>query len=575
MALPQEKRSLLPGPAASSPKARTNPLLLVLLISLALASLHSGIFWLSKDVATVEERQLCPQVDSLAPPEHGDLDKHRDRIFSDQYRNVSAGLLGGFVRVKSESFDNEKDDDPRWDVFFDVAKYLEKTFPLVYKHLTLEKIHKHAHLYTFQGSDTSLEPIVLMAHLDTVPVNPATVDQWTYEPWSGYYDGKYVWGRGATDCKNTVIGILEAVNFLLEGGFKPRRTVLLSFGFDEESRGWGGAGNLAKVIEQRYGKDGVAFLVDEGGMGVGESPYGVPLALPAVTEKGYLNANFTLHTPGGHSSVPRSHSGIGIVSEIVTTLEANPFKPSLPLWSPTFSVLQCAAAHGNLTSSLKRNVELGNSDSKSAARARQQLAQDFAALGSLERFQVQTSQAVDIVVGGVKVNALPELVVLVVNYRVDVASDTDAVKKRIVALVKPIAERFHLEVDGFGEHFSYASSGVSGGRLDIRASVDHPAAPLSPTENNPIWDTFAGSIKHAFGHRFPDSDLLVSPSLMLGNTDVRWYTNVTKNRYRWTPIDRSKTFGQHTVDERLFFDDHINGIWFFHELIRNADHASW
>ncbi|GAA5842474.1 hypothetical protein JCM11251_007323 [Rhodosporidiobolus azoricus] len=556
----QEKRGLLPGPPSPAPRPRTPPLLiLVLLVVLSLASLHSGIF----------------RTEATAPPKHGQLDQHRERIFGEYYRNKSAELLGGFVRVRSESFDNEKDDDPRWDVFYDVAAYLKNAFPLVHEHLSLEKIHKHAHLYTFEGSDPRLKPIVLMAHLDTVPVNPSTIDQWTYDPWSGHYDGRYLWGRGSTDCKNTVIGVLEAVNFLLQDGFKPRRTVLLSFGFDEESRGWGGAGNLAKLIEKRYGKDGIAFLVDEGGMGVGESAYGVPLALPAVTEKGYLNANFTLHTPGGHSSVPPPHTGIGIISEIVTTLEGNPYKPSLPLWSPTFSVLQCAAKHGNLTSDLKRNVQRGNADTQKADRARQQLAADFAALGSFERFQVQTSQAVDVIFGGVKVNALPELVTLVVNYRVDVASSPDAVKSRIVDLVKPVAKRFHLEVNGFGEKISYATDILQGGRLDIGAAVEHPAAPLSSTDNNPVWDTFAGTIKHTFGHRFPEQDLLVSPSLMLGNTDVRWYTNVTQNRYRWTPMDRSKSFGQHTVDEHLFFDDHINGIWFFHELIRNADAARW
>lgn len=107
-------------------------------------------------------------------------------------------------------------------------------------------------------------------------------------PWSGHYDGTYVWGRGAVDCKNTLSGTLEAVTLLLEASFVPRRTVLLAYGFDEESKGWEGAGEISKYFESVYGKDGIAFIVDEGGLGIGET-YGRGFAMPATGEKGYLD----------------------------------------------------------------------------------------------------------------------------------------------------------------------------------------------------------------------------------------------------------------------------------------------
>ncbi|KAH8913971.1 Zn-dependent exopeptidase, partial [Atractiella rhizophila] len=78
---------------------------------------------------------------------------------------------------------------------------------------------------------------MLMAHQDTVPVNMATLDQWDYPPWSGHYDGTYVWGRGASDCKTLLISELQAVTLLIKQGFTPRRTIILSFGFDEETGG--------------------------------------------------------------------------------------------------------------------------------------------------------------------------------------------------------------------------------------------------------------------------------------------------------------------------------------------------
>lgn len=78
-----------------------------------------------------------------------------------------------------------------------------------HKILTLEKVNTYGLLYTWQGSDTSLKPMLLMGHqggfhltqptslinivspsLDVVPVDPLTVNQWKQPPFSGYYDGE-------------------------------------------------------------------------------------------------------------------------------------------------------------------------------------------------------------------------------------------------------------------------------------------------------------------------------------------------------------------------------------------------
>jgi Gly-Xaa carboxypeptidase len=67
----------------------------------------------------------------------------------------------------------------------------------------------------------------------------ATRDQWTHEPWSGLVDAEHgwIWGRGTADTKGTLVAILEAVEMLLKGGFAPKKTVILAFGFDEEISG--------------------------------------------------------------------------------------------------------------------------------------------------------------------------------------------------------------------------------------------------------------------------------------------------------------------------------------------------
>ncbi len=64
-----------------------------------------------------------------------------------------------------------------------------------------------------------------MAHQDVVPVNPETEKDWVYGPFDGKISEGYIWGRGALDMKCSLMGILEAIEVLLEEDFQPRRSV--------------------------------------------------------------------------------------------------------------------------------------------------------------------------------------------------------------------------------------------------------------------------------------------------------------------------------------------------------------
>ena len=104
-----------------------------------------------------------------------------------------------------------------------------------------------------------------MGHQDVVPVNHYTLNKWSHPPFSGHFDGKLLWGRGSSDDKNGLIGILSTVETLIENGFKPTRSIVLSFGFDEEASGLHGAKRLADFLLEKYGENAFALLVDEGG----------------------------------------------------------------------------------------------------------------------------------------------------------------------------------------------------------------------------------------------------------------------------------------------------------------------
>src|SRR5262249_15557296 len=134
----------------------------------------------------------------------------------------------------------------------------------------------------------------------------------------------FIWGRGTLDDKQTVLGLLEAVDVLLAKGFQPKRTIYLAFGQDEEIGGLVGAGEVAQLLRWRRGQ--VAFVMDEGGvLSRGLVPgLSAPVAMVGTSEKGYLSLLLTAETAGGHSSVPPKESSIGILAAAVRSIERHP-----------------------------------------------------------------------------------------------------------------------------------------------------------------------------------------------------------------------------------------------------------
>ncbi|SCV71532.1 BQ2448_3120 [Microbotryum intermedium] len=577
-----ETSTLLPRPTTSrdppaSLSSRLKPLLCILLVLVVTKRQIAS----SSPSTTVNDLDLCPQYPALAPPPHA-ADANINLIRSPAYLSRSVELLSGLVQIPTPSFDDNgpvtgPDRDPRWDQFPIFSAQLEKSFPLLHAKLELSHVNEHGLLFTWAGSDPSLKPSMLIAHQDVVPVDPSTKDEWTFPPFSGHYDEKSnsVWGRGSVDCKDVLGGILEAVELLVEKDWTPRRTILLAFGFDEESKGVDGAGQLFEEVERRYGEDGIAFLLDEGGLGVSVNFLGRPMALPGTGEKGYMDLTITLHTPGGHSSIPPPHTGIGIMSSLIHNLESTPFEPGLSSTSPIFNLLQCAAAHGKLDKSLKSAVLEGSQKGKKGEKGRKRLAHLYAAQGRESRYLVMTSQAVDVISGGIKVNALPETVTAVVNYRISVDESIQFVKDRVLKHVGRLAKLHNLDVEAFGSTWRNASASSSsiarGGLLRLSTGT----AEISPAPNSPIdapsWKILAQSIRQTFKDQYPD--LVVAPAMDTGNTDSSFYLRLTRNVYRFSPTDPIANERIHTVDEHVNMDDHLNGVVFYHELLRNADAA--
>jgi len=66
--------------------------------------------------------------------------------------------------------------------------YLEETFPNVHSTLTWETVNEYSLLYRWAGADPSLAPMGILAHIDVVPVEPGTEDNWTHGAYEGRLD---------------------------------------------------------------------------------------------------------------------------------------------------------------------------------------------------------------------------------------------------------------------------------------------------------------------------------------------------------------------------------------------------
>jgi len=99
------------------------------------------------------------------------------------------------------------------------------------------------------------KPFAILAHLDVVPEG----NGWSHDPYGGEidYENSRVWGRGALDDKGPAIIALFALKALKDKGFKPKRTIKLIVGCNEET-GWACIDHynkVAKMPEEGFSPD--------------------------------------------------------------------------------------------------------------------------------------------------------------------------------------------------------------------------------------------------------------------------------------------------------------------------------
>ena len=81
------------------------------------------------------------------------------------------------LRIKTISFEKVEDfDSTQFEAF---NQLLKNQYPTIDSLLDHQVFSEYSHLYKWQGSDNQLRPIVLMGHIDVVPI--ASPDKWSVD----------------------------------------------------------------------------------------------------------------------------------------------------------------------------------------------------------------------------------------------------------------------------------------------------------------------------------------------------------------------------------------------------------
>jgi carboxypeptidase PM20D1 len=440
---------------------------------------------------------------------------------------VAADRLAAGVRFRTITHDNQPDGAAP--EFLKLHAHLEQSFPLTHRTLTREVVGGYSLLYTWPGTDPAAKAIMLMAHQDVVPIAEGTEKAWSVDPFAGTIKDGFIWGRGSWDDKGNLFSILEAIEALIAQGFKPKQTVYVVAGHDEEGGGERGAKKIAELLAAR--KVRLDFVMDEGTLITEGVMKGLdkPVALIGVAEKGIMTLALETHDEPGHSSMPPRDTAIGMLSDALAKLEKHQMPTAIEgVASQMFDTLapEMRGPQRVLLSNLWLfgplvKHELEKSKSSNAF--------------------TRTTTALTVVRSGNKVNVVPAHAEAFVNFRI-------------------------LPGDTQDEVIEHAHKVIQNPEVKVtRSGFAAEASPISPIES-PSYHLMSKTIREIF------PGTVVAPGLMVAATDSRHMLPIADNVYRFSPVRATeKDLSRfHGTDERISIKNYSEMIAFYHRLISEA-----
>ena len=301
-------------------------------------------------------------------------------------------------------------------------RFLDAGFPAADVHVLGPAGDKDSNVVVrMQGSSKTLEPILLIAHLDVVE---ALRSDWSLDPYKLTERDGFFYGRGTSDIKGGATTIAEALLRLEREHIVPERTLILALTAGEE--GGGGYHGIAWLVDNHRDLIDAEWCINpDGGDPLIKDGKKIVRAVQA-SEKLFQSYYLTVKNKGGHSSMPTPDNAIARLASAIGRVSRFHFPVHLNETTRSYFERSAALSSGQTAADMRA---IAKNERNSAAAARLSVSPFYNA-------QLRTTCVPTMLEGGHAPNALPQSARALVNCRIlpgETPAGVHAILVRVVA----------------------------------------------------------------------------------------------------------------------------------------------
>ena len=379
--------------------------------------------------------------------------------------------------------------------------------------------HTAALVVHYRGSDKSLRPILLSAHMDVVAANPA---DWQRDPFKLIEENGYLYGRGVADMKTNMIALVETFMRFKREHCVPKRSMIMVFSGDEET-------DMASTRElaKRYHDAEFLLNADVGGGTLNAQGKPVVYEIQAA-EKTYADFKLTVTSAGGHSSEPDvPKNAIYRLAKALDRIAAYQFPVQHS--EITLASLKATGEHntGPIAAAMRAFAANPN-DAKAAAT----LSADPAYVG-----QIRTTCVATMLDGGHALNALPQRTDANINCRIFPGTHIASVQATLAKVIDDPS---------------------------VKITVRQPPPVESPA--SPLRKDVVDAVSAVVHQRYPGLDIV--PGMSAGASDSMYFRNAGVPSYGVDPsFSKPNDTFAHGLNEKLLASNVPWALEFWDKLL--------
>ncbi len=265
----------------------------------------------------------------------------------------------------------------------------------------------------------SARPLLVMAHTDTVKVDPA---KWKHPPFSSHREDGYIYGRGTVDDKDNVATALVTALLLKRLGVPLRRDVIFFFEAGEEASTRFG---IQFMVDNHWPEIEAEICLAEGGR-VARTGGQLKYASVQTAEKIPYGIKLTSRGPAGHGSVPLQTNAIVHLAQAVGKIAA--WQPPMHLNDTTRYYFERLAVLSDPVSAARYNGLLDPQKTEA-------IQTYFAANEPAHNSMIRTSISPNIIKGGYQINVIPSDAEATLDVRALPEEDMVAFAEKVKAVI--------------------------------------------------------------------------------------------------------------------------------------------